>query len=245
MKGAVQNIELSIIVFAHNEADNVQPVLEELMLWLSQHESRSEVIFVDDGSDDQSEARARETLASFPHRIIRHTQRAGIGAALKSGVDLARGRWVTFLPADGQIPPAAIGILRAAQRETQAEVVFSVYPERQGGAHRVVMSNAVRSLIWLLHGVRVRSDGPYLFPRSLFRREELPSDSFFLNFEFPIRVRLAGLPSTTVEVECRPRRAGHSKSARLDVIARVSKELVALRLRRWEEQRAFWQGTPH
>jgi hypothetical protein len=85
----------------------------------------------------------------------------------------------------------------------------------------------------------VRSDGPYLFRRRLFVPDELPPDSFFLNFEFPIRAVGAGLTTRTVTIACRPRRAGHSKTAALRKVVTVGRELLDLRRRsvsRWLER---------
>lgn len=223
---------LSIIVFAVNEADNVGPVLTELQTWLRRHEPDSEVVFVDDGSTDGTAEQARMHLAGTRHQVLMHRENRGIGAALKTGVAAAEGEWVTFLPADGQIPPDAIGVLRAEAQRSQADVVFSVYDHRDDGLDRKVLSAGVRAMITVIHGVRLRSEGPYLFRRSLFVPEQLPPDTFFINFEFPIRVLRAGLRTAVVTVECRPRISGSSKSARLAVIAKVGKELIGLRARR-------------
>jgi len=87
-----------------------------------------------------------------------------------------------------------------------------------------------------VHGVRMRSDGPYLFRRELFVPEQLPSNTFFLNFEFPIRVLAARRPTRNVVIECRPRRAGTSKSTGWKRIAGVARELVDLRIRRLRER---------
>ena len=85
------------------------------------------------------------------------------------------------------------------------------------------------------HGVRMRSDGPYLFRRELFIPEQLKPDTFFLNFEFPIRVLAARRRSRNVVIQCRPRRAGSSKSTGWRRIAGVGKELIELRVRRLRE----------
>lgn len=222
--------ELSVIVFAFDEGENVGLVLGELVLWLRANEPRSEVVFVDDGSRDGTVDAAAGALDGFPHRIERHPENRGIGAALKTGVRAARGDWVTFLPADGQIEPHAIATLRSAA--TGVDVVLSVYDHRDDGLDRTILSWGVRALIFAVHGVRLRSDGPYLFRRSLFVPEELPPDSFFLNFELPIRVLAASLPTRTVTIACRPRLAGASKSKSLGRIADVFIDLVALRRRR-------------
>jgi dolichol-phosphate mannosyltransferase len=226
---------LSVVVLAYDEEDNVRPVLGELRAWLEAHEPHAEVIFVDDGSSDETCSRAAEALEGFPHRIVRHDRNRGMGAGLKTGVRAARGTWITFLPADGQIPPDAIGTLRAAADADDAQVVLSVYDHRDDGLHRKVLSFGVRALIWVVHGVRLRSDGPYLFRRALFDPDRLVPDTFFLNFEFPIRALAAGVLVRTVTIPCRPRQHGASKSTGLRRIAGVARDLVGLRVRRTRE----------
>jgi dolichol-phosphate mannosyltransferase len=227
--------DLSVIVFAYNEETNIAPVLSELCAWLRQNEPSAEVVFVDDGSTDRTSTEAARALAGTPHQLARHEINRGIGAALKSGVRAARGKWVTFLPADGQIAPDTIGTLRSAAELEQADVVFSVYRQRDDGWHRTVLSAGVRGLILLVHGVWMRSDGPYLFRHELFEPEKLVPDTFFLNFEFPIRMLGAGVPAAIVTIECRPRRSGHSKSTGLRRIYGVAQDLLDLRVRRMKE----------
>ncbi|MBW1760628.1 MAG: glycosyltransferase family 2 protein [Deltaproteobacteria bacterium] len=229
---------LSVIIFAFNEEANIAPVLTELRQWLSANEPSAEIVFVDDGSSDGTSAEAANALSGTPHQLLRHETNRGIGAALKTGVRAAKGAWVTFLPADGQIAPAAIGTLRAAAAQERAEVVFSVYDHRDDGLHRKVLSAGVRALIWMIHGVRMQSDGPYLFRHLHFDPDQLIPDTFFLNFEFPIRVLGADIPATVVTIECRPRRSGHSKSTGLKRIYGVAQDLLELRVRRARELRA-------
>jgi dolichol-phosphate mannosyltransferase len=228
---------LSVVVFAYNEAENVEPILHELRQWLQAHEPSAEIVLVDDGSSDATSAAAARALEGCAHQLRRHDRNRGIGAALKTGVAAARAPWVTFLPADGQIDPAAIGTLRAAAASSGAEVVFSVYADRDDGLDRKLMSWGVRALVRAVHGVRLRSEGPYLFRRALFVPEQLPSDSFFLNFEFPIRMLVAHRRTAVVTIACRPRRSGQSKSAKARIVVRVGRELLAFRLRRMRERR--------
>ncbi|MGB5286054.1 MAG: glycosyltransferase family 2 protein [Polyangiales bacterium] len=233
----MSGLELSVIIFAFNEEANIAPVLLELRNWLSSNEPSAEIVFVDDGSSDGTSAEASKALAGAPHQLIRHESNRGIGAALKTGVRAAKGTWVTFLPADGQIAPDAIGTLRDAAARDRSEVVFSVYDHRDDGLHRKILSAGVRALIFLVHGVRMRSDGPYLFRRPLFDADQLVPDTFFLNFEFPIRILGAGVSTTVVTIACRPRRSGQSKSTGLKRIVGVAQDLLELRLRRAKEAR--------
>ena len=230
---------LSVIVFAYNEADNVPQVLQELRAYLETEQAGAEILFVDDGSSDATADAARQILSAepaLPHKVLCHDRNRGIGAALKTGVSAATAPWVTFMPADGQIEPAAIGTLRAAAQSSGADLVTSVYKDRDDGPGRKLMSLGLRALIRVIHGVQIRSDGPYLFRRELFIPEQIASDSFFLNFEFPIRVAATGRPVEVVSIHCRPRLGGRSKSANARAVARVAYELLDLRVRRTRER---------
>ncbi len=221
---------LGIVIFAYNEGENVRPILDELTAWLDRHEPDSEILFVDDGSSDDTLQVAQDVLRGRRATCLRHEQNRGIGAALKTGVRASSAPWLTFLPADGQIEPEAIGALRATA--SGVDVVFSVYEDRDDGLHRKLLSSGIRTLITLIHGVRIRSDGPYLFRRELFDPAQLKPDTFFLNFEFPIRIAAAGIPFRTVTIRCRPRNRGVSKSTGFKRIVGVARDLLDLRVRR-------------
>jgi dolichol-phosphate mannosyltransferase len=225
---------LSVIVFAYNEAQNIAPVLAELLDYLGRHHPDTEIVFVDDGSRDNTCEVARAALSGWRAKVCRHEHNRGIGAALKTGVRACEAAWVTFMPADGQIEPAAIGTLLAAGGDG-VDVVFSTYDQRDDGLHRKLLSLGVRLLVLAVHGVVLHSDGPYLFRRALFRPEELPPDTFFLNFEFPIRALIQGWRTRQVVIQCRQRRAGVSKSTGLRRIVGVARDLVDFRLRRLRE----------
>lgn len=226
---------VSVIVLACNEAENVAPVLQELLAWLRQHEPAAEVLFVDDGSTDDTATIAEEALDGTRSKVLRHATKRGIGAGIKTGAGAASGPWVTFLPADGQIEPAAVGTLREEAARSGCPLVLSVYERREDGGLRKALSWGVRTLIRVIHGVDLRCEGPYLFRRELFDAELLEPDSFFLNFEFPIRVLRGGHEVSVAEVRCRPRIGGASKTANLKTIIQVGTDLIGLRLRLWRE----------
>ena len=222
---------ISVIVLAYNESECVGAVLGELTRWLDANIPGAEIVFVDDGSSDGTTDLARQALVGRRARFVRHGTNRGMGAGLKTAQPLCRGEWVTFLPADGQIEPEAVGTLYDEARRHRADVVLSVYDHRDDGLRRKVLSAGVRALIAGVHGVRLHSDGPYLFRRRVFDPGQLPADTFFLNFEFPIRAIRSGLSVRTVTIACRPRRAGQSKSTGWKRVAGVAHDLLAMRVR--------------
>jgi len=227
--------ELAVIVFAYNEEQNLPGVLTELRRWLDSNVPSAEIIFVDDGSSDGSYQAAERTLQGSPHKLCRHPTNRGIGAAIKTGFRASSARYITFMPADGQIAPEAIGTLQGEALRSGADVVFSVYDHRDDGLKRKVLSWGVRTLILAVHGVRMQSDGPYLFRRDVFDVDRLAPDSFFLNFEFPIRASVHKLRASTVTIACRQRQSGVSKSSGLRVIKIIGLDLIELRMRRARE----------
>ncbi|ASJ70811.1 glycosyltransferase family 2 protein [Granulosicoccus antarcticus] len=110
---------ISIVIPAHNEQHNIEPLLWEIHDVLSQLPD-AEIIFVDDGSKDQTLAELRRMKRdNIPGlRIIQHTQSTGQSAAILSGVRAARGHLIVTLDADGQNPPSDIpGMVALAQAQ--------------------------------------------------------------------------------------------------------------------------------
>ena len=92
---------VSVVIPAQNEAGTIRQVVSDL--W-SHHSFLSEVIVVDDGSQDETASLAKAAGA----RVIHHPVSRGYGAALKSGILAATGEFVLTLDGDGQHPTSAI-----------------------------------------------------------------------------------------------------------------------------------------
>ncbi len=98
MADSVNVAETSIVIPAFNEAASVGAVVQALLgagRW-------REILVVDDGSSDETAVRA-ETAGA---RVIRHPYNKGNGAAVKTGIRHATGRFVLIADADGQHQPA-------------------------------------------------------------------------------------------------------------------------------------------
>ena len=101
-------MRISIVVPVFNEADNILPLLEEIVQVMSQAEAH-EIIYVDDGSNDQSEAVLKQAMQRFKElRVIRHQKSCGQSTAIHTGVQAANYPWVATLDGDGQNDPADI-----------------------------------------------------------------------------------------------------------------------------------------
>src|SRR5262249_56385387 len=125
---ARRGLRLSILIPAHNEAENILPLLAEIDAVLARPGLSTflpaEVIVVDDGSTDATPAELK-TARSQHHnlRVLRHDKRSGQSAALQSGARAARGEWIATLDGDGQNDPADLERLTAALTADPAPVL--------------------------------------------------------------------------------------------------------------------------
>ena len=89
---------VSIVIPAYNESASIGPLVSELRASADWRE----IIVVDDGSNDETGAKA----AAAGARVIRHPYNKGNGAAVKTGIRNATGRFVLITDADGQHRPS-------------------------------------------------------------------------------------------------------------------------------------------
>ena len=115
-------MELSVVIPAHNEAENVVPLVREIAAALLAGGPRQyEVVIVDDGSTDGTSDRARDAARHVPALVVvRHPSPAGQSFATLTGVRAAHGQWIATLDGDGQNDPADIPKLIAAREAARA-----------------------------------------------------------------------------------------------------------------------------
>jgi dolichol-phosphate mannosyltransferase len=122
---SLQPTELSIVVPAHNEQGNLRQLSFELRNALSPLAGSWELIFVDDGSTDDTWSQIR-SLHEEDGRIrgIRLSRNFGHQGALMAGMTHARGDAVISMDADLQHPPAVVPAgRRMAQRQQIVKTV--------------------------------------------------------------------------------------------------------------------------
>jgi len=202
---------VSVVVPVRNEADNIVPLINEIVAALGARWAY-EIIYVDDGSSDATPARIAELRKSIPAlRQVRHAASCGQSAAVRTGVRFARGAIVVTLDGDGQNNPAFLPQL-IATIEQGGDRIGLAAGQRVGrkdtGFKRLQskIANRVRNMI-LHDGTRDTGCG-----LKAFRREVFLSLPYFdgLHRFLPALVRREGLDIAYVDVIDRPRHAGVS-----------------------------------
>ena len=201
---------VSVVVPVRNEAGNIAPLVAEIEAALA--DRSLEIVYVNDGSTDGTEAELLSLMAARPHlRQIRHATSCGQSAAIRSGVQNARAPTVVTLDGDGQNDPGFIPILVnvleggsprlglvAGQRVGRKATGFKRMQSR--------IANKVRAAV-LKDGTRDTGCGLKAFRRDLFLA--LPYFDGLHRF-LPALVRREGFEIGYVDVVDRPRRHGVS-----------------------------------
>ena len=104
--------ELSIIIPVYNEEENLPRVQEAFEQYFKIAKIASKVIFVNDGSKDNSLQIVRAINKANPlFTYISFEENSGLSAAIKAGFDYADTKWVGYIDADLQTTPEDFNIL--------------------------------------------------------------------------------------------------------------------------------------
>lgn len=222
-------MSLYAIIPVFDEATTIAGVIERARV-------HAPVIVVDDGSTDDTAARAEAAGAE----VIRHPRRLGKGQAIRTGMAAAAVRGATAvvtLDGDGQHDPADIPLLRAAADGVPGALVIG---GRLGHESQLVRGrlNAVRVAGFFVNwatGLHVEDtqSGFRLYPLGLVR--ELPTRRGGFVFETEVLVAAArrGLPVCEVAVSTFPRTAQRSRFRPVVDGVRIGAYLAERGVERW------------
>jgi glycosyltransferase involved in cell wall biosynthesis len=241
---------LSYFFPAHDEAENIEALVDEALDELPRLAERFEVICVDDGSRDGTGAIAERLAREHPGvvRVVRHPSNLGYGAALRSGFRAARFPLVCFTDGDRQFRVADVDrLLAALGGDGGPDVVAGFRIRRADPFARLLYARLYRLSLRLLFGLRVRDPDCAC---KLFRREALEglrveSGGAFLSAELLVKISARGGRIVEVGVPHHPRTAGRASGAAPRVILRAVRDFWRLRLRLWLDRgSALGRGEP-
>ena len=230
-------IEISVVVPVYNEEGNLPILIPKLVEVLKGLERSYEMIFVDDGSSDESRRILGEMTLQYPSlRILRFRVNRGLSAALLAGMREARGGIIVTLDSDLQNDPADIPKLleyldrydmatgwRQKRRDTWLKKISSK------------IGNAVRNL---LSGENIRDSACTL---RAFKKDCIIGIPVFNGMHrfLSTLVKMGGYRIIEVPVSHHPRRFGRSK---YNIRNRMLKSFIDLLAVRWMKARAIhWE----
>lgn len=201
---------ISVVVPVLNEAESLEELGKSLLTVAATHGLEFEIIFVDDGSTDDSWDKIQRLAASDPRiRGIRFRRNFGKAAALAAGFDAASGHVVFQMDADLQDEPTEIPRFLAKLAEG-FDVVNGWKRVRKDPWHKVWPSRVFNWLVSRMTGLKLRDHncGIKCFRAGVVK--ELPVYGELHRF-IPVMAHARGYRVAELPVEHHPRRYGQSK----------------------------------
>lgn len=217
--------ELSIVIPIYNEEAGLAALFARLYPALDALQTPYEIIFVNDGSRDQSVAILAEQFRLRPDvtRVILFNGNYGQHMAILAGFSATRGQIAVTLDADLQNPPEEIGRLVAKVREGY-DYVGSIRRKRQDSAWRTVASKAMNRLRERITNIKITDQGNMLraYGRNVI---DLINQCAEVNTFVPALAYTFARKPTEITVEHEERAAGESKYSLYSLI-RLNFDLV-------------------
>ena len=125
-------IDISVIVPCYNAEKHLRVCLESLK---AQKAPQIQMIFIDDGSTDNTGAMLDEFAKTEPRAVVVHKENGGVCAARNAGIDLAQGRYLAFMDADDALEENSLFVLYQAAVRTNVQILsanHTLFDESKG-----------------------------------------------------------------------------------------------------------------
>jgi glycosyltransferase involved in cell wall biosynthesis len=206
--------EISLIIPAYNEEKSIQEVITKSAQTMNKLSLLYEIIVVDDGSTDNTEEVARQSLPQIT--VISNKKNRGKGYSIRRGVDYARGSIILTIDSDGEHNPREIPLLLLPVLKGVDIVSGSRF--LQGKEPVTTKLNYIGNTffnlsIMLLTGRRVSDSqtGFRAMKKDVFEKMNLISEGYEIEAEITVKSLLNGFSFLEVPVKITRRKHSVSK----------------------------------
>ena len=218
---------LSVIVPVYNEAGNISRIEEEMLSFIGKSPVPVCVLFVDDGSVDESGKLIREVCARQPHfYYLAFAENGGLSAAIKAGIDHACSTYVGYIDADLQTAPDDFLLL--LEYVGEYEMVTGIRSARKDSFVKKLSSKIANGFRRSMTGDGIEDTG---CPLKIIRTDYAKRIPFFTGMHrfLPALIQLQHGRVKQVPVRHFPRVAGKSKYHLWNRLAGPFKDCFAYR----------------
>jgi glycosyltransferase involved in cell wall biosynthesis len=215
--------KISVIMPALNEESNIGMAVEDVASVFKRIGCSGEIIIVNDGSADKTEAVSRELMNKYPFiRMICHDRPQGIGASFWEGVAEAKGELVTMFPGDGEND--SYEILRYLHLMDQVDIIVPfIYNKQARSWQRRLISKIYKAIINISFRLLLNyMNGTVVYRRSVLQTLTLKNKGFFYQAELLIGAIRKGYLYAEVPCAIKKRAVGKSKALTLKSFFRVA-----------------------
>ncbi|MGD0280879.1 MAG: glycosyltransferase family 2 protein [Dissulfurispiraceae bacterium] len=153
-----KGLDFSLVIPVYLNEENISDLLEALILLEKSLRGSLEVVFVVDGSPDHSYVLLQKALSSYPipSQLIALSRNFGSFAAIRIGLEAARGKYAAVMAADLQEPPELIKSFFDVLQRDEADVAFGMRTGREDN----FLYRWSSEIFWALYRRFVLSDVP-------------------------------------------------------------------------------------
>ncbi|MFH0731396.1 MAG: glycosyltransferase family 2 protein [Candidatus Omnitrophota bacterium] len=206
--------KLSVIMPALNEEHNILGAIKDTLEAFEIFGIIGEIIVINDGSADRTQAIAEEKAREHPEKIVilKHLKPQGLGASFWEGVDAATGNFIVMLPGDNENDPQEI--LRYYKLLEHVDIVIPFLFNREvRSIFRNALSYLFRFIINTTFFVNFNyTNGTILYRKSILKESNVYSSGFFFQTDILIRLVKKGYLFAEVPYRVRVRNKGVSKA---------------------------------
>ena len=230
---ALPEVDVSLTIPAHSEAENIGRVLRDVMPVLAEGGRTYEIVLVDDASQDDTAGAARIAMgeAASNLTVVPHRQQRGYAITVCDGLRASRGKILAFMDGDGQFDPTDLGRVIAAL--DHADMVAGIRTRRADPWYRSFVSAVYNRVVRVAFGIRELDFdcGLKAFTREVWDGvTPIRARSAVFNPEMFFKAHRLGFRVIQMRVEHLPRLAGRRSGGRLIPVARAMRDVIRLRV---------------
>jgi glycosyltransferase involved in cell wall biosynthesis len=187
-------LTITILVPALNEEPRIAKTLDTALGALSSPDLEAQILVVDDGSTDATAAIVADYALRHPSvTLLRHPRNRGLGQALRTALQHAKGEKFLIVPGDNDLPADTIRLL--VSQAGAADLVMCYFPDRgQRGRMRKAISALFGWIYSTVFDVHVEYlNGPCVYPTARLRQLQLFSNRFSIVTEINVKLLRQGV----------------------------------------------------
>lgn len=154
-----ENVQVTVVVPVYNEEKNLAALYDRLVPVLEGIGKNFEIIFIDDGSSDESLTILKKFAAEKKIKVVELTKNYGQHAAIMAGFSVSSGNIVITMDADLQNPPEEIPELIRVMEEGNYDVVGTIRKGRRDSFLRIFPSKVINIVARKITGVKMHDWG--------------------------------------------------------------------------------------
>jgi dolichol-phosphate mannosyltransferase len=199
MKESMSAPELVVVVPTYREVDNIHELAHRIFAATSKAGIRTELVIVDDNSQDGTDRVCKELEREFPIRLLTRTIERGLSTAVLHGIRESKSEYVLVMDADLSHPPETIPEMVNLLKGGADFVVGSRYvkggsTDAKWGVFRWVNSKVATLLARGLTNLKDPMAGFFCFPRAILDgASELLPVGYKIGLEILVKARCRNL----------------------------------------------------